>query len=211
MQPNIDFFVNWMTCHMVSLIIYAYLTITISRRKNEASYAYIGFLSLNIRTSTYLRTLMNDVLARTIRSVSCHNFAANQRSDSVKRSSTEQQVNPGREHFLLLPSSDLLENALYLTEIFTLSSKNLQLSTLSLDSIEKDHDQFDLFLYDSLNDESDDDNEQFYDCSNNTILFQTIANERQLIEQLTHRCSSLDSLDNYGHRSYSSRKTFSMM
>lgn len=30
--------------------------------------------------------------ARTIRSVSCHNFAGNQRSDSVKRSSTEQQV-----------------------------------------------------------------------------------------------------------------------
>ncbi|UJR09855.1 hypothetical protein I4U23_014077 [Adineta vaga] len=32
--------------------------------------------------------------ARTIRSISCHNFAGNQRSDSVKRSSTEQQVNP---------------------------------------------------------------------------------------------------------------------
>jgi hypothetical protein len=155
---------------------------------------------------------MNDVLARTIRSVSCHNFAANQRSDSVKRSSTEQQVNPGREHFLLLPSSDLLENALYLTEIFTLSSKNLQLSTLSLDSIEKDHDQFDLFLYDSLNDESDDDNnEQFYDCSNDTNSFQTIANQRKLIEQLTRRCASLDSLDNDDQKLSSSRKMFSMM
>jgi hypothetical protein len=64
-----------------------------------------------------------------------------------------------------------------------------------LDSIEKDHEQFDLFLYDSLNDESDDDNEQFYDCSNDTILFKTITNERKLIEQLTRRCSSLDSLD----------------
>lgn len=32
--------------------------------------------------------------ARTIRSISCHSFPANQRSDSVKRSSTEQQVNP---------------------------------------------------------------------------------------------------------------------
>ncbi|CAF1234806.1 unnamed protein product [Rotaria sordida] len=143
--------------------------------------------------------------ARTIRSLSCHNFAANQTSDGVKRSSTEQQVNPGininENKFILHPQislSDLLENALYLTEIFTLSSKKLQLSTISLDSIEKDHDQFDLFLYDSLNDESsDDDNEQFYDCSNDTPLIQTITNERQLIEQLTRRYSSLDSLDNY--------------
>lgn len=71
-----------------------------------------------------------------------------------------------------------------------------------MDSIEKDHDeqQFDLFLYDSLNDESDDENnpEQFYDCSNDTNLFQTtITKQRFLIEQLTRRCSSLDSLDNY--------------
>ncbi|CAF1356165.1 unnamed protein product [Rotaria sordida] len=146
--------------------------------------------------------------ARTIRSLSCHNFAANQTSDGVKRSSTEQQVNPGininKNKFILHPQislSDLLENALYLTEIFTLSSKKLQLSTISLDSIEKDHDQFDLFLYDSLNDESsDDDNEQFYDCSNDTPLIQTITNERQLIEQLTRRYSSLDSLDNYDNR-----------
>ncbi|CAF0882253.1 unnamed protein product [Adineta ricciae] len=143
--------------------------------------------------------------ARTIRSISCHNFAGNQRSDSVKRSSTEQQVNPGIQSFILhskISSSDLLENALYLTEFLTLpssSSKTLRISTLSLDSIEKDnHEQFDLFLYDSLNDESsDDDKEQFYDCSNNdTNLLQTIVNERQLIEQLTRRCSSLDSLDN---------------
>ncbi|CAF1049803.1 unnamed protein product [Adineta steineri] len=140
--------------------------------------------------------------ARTIRSISCHTFAGNQRSDSVKRSSTEQQVNQGINTFILhskISPSDLLENALYLTEIFTIPQpKNVHLSTLSLDSIEKDnHDHIDLFLYDSLNDESDDDeNEQFYDCSNDTVLLQTIANERQLIEQLTRRCSSLDSLDN---------------
>jgi hypothetical protein len=78
-----------------------------------------------------------------------------------------------------------------------------------LDSIEKDHEQFDLFLYDSLNDESSDEEEQFYDCSNDTNLLQTITNERHLIEQLTRRCSSLDSLDN---DSFSrSSKTFSMM
>ncbi len=154
---------------------------------------------MKIRTSIILIEFC--VLARTIRSVSCHSFPANQRSDSVKRSSTEQQVNPGinlDENKILLHSTDLIENALYLTEIFTLSSssKKLQLSTISLDSIEKDHDeQFDLFLYDSLNDESDDDNEQFYDCLNDTILFKTITNERKLIEQLTRRCSSLDSLD----------------
>jgi len=155
---------------------------------------------------------LNFVLARTIRSVSCHSFPANQRSDSVKRSATEQQVNPGI-NFDENKLSDLIENALYLTEIFTLSSSSnkLQLSTISLDSIEKDHDQYDLFLYDSLNDESDDENEQFYDCSNDTILFQTIANERQLIEKLTRRCLSLDSLDNYEKTSSSSRKTFSMM
>jgi hypothetical protein len=155
-------------------------------------------------------------LARTIRSISCHNFAANQRSDNVKRSATEQQVNPGInlvENKSLFRSTDLLENALYLTEIFTLSSskKKFQLSTLSLDSIEKDHDQFDLFLYDSLNDESDDDNEQFYDCLNDTILLQTITNERKLIERLTRRCSSLDSLDNYDNKLSSSSKKFSMM
>ena len=33
--------------------------------------------------------------ARTIRSVSCHNFADNQKFDSVKRSLTEQQVRSG--------------------------------------------------------------------------------------------------------------------
>lgn len=161
-----------------------------------------------IRTWTYLHLIkFRFLLARTIRSVSCHNFPANQRSDSVKRSSTEQQVNPGIN--LIFRSNDLLENALYLTEIFTLSSNKLQLSTISLDSIEKDHDQFDLFLYDSLNDESDDDNnntEQFYDCSNDTNLFRTITNQRKLIEQLTRRCSSLDSLDNYD-----SSKMLSMM
>ncbi|CAF4797293.1 unnamed protein product, partial [Rotaria sp. Silwood2] len=112
------------------------------------------------------------MITRTIRSVSCHNFAPYQTSDSVKRSSTEQQVHPGininENKFILHPqisSTDLLENALYLTEIFTLSSKKLHLSTISLDSIEKDNDRFDLFLYDSLNDESSDDGEQFYDCS----------------------------------------------
>ena len=86
----------------------------------------------------------------------------------------------------------------YLTEFFNLpsSKKTLQLSTISLDSIDKDPEQFDLFLYDSLNDDESDD-EQFFDCSTNeTNLLQTIANERRLIEQLTRRCSSLDSLDN---------------
>ncbi|CAF4842092.1 unnamed protein product [Rotaria sp. Silwood1] len=148
--------------------------------------------------------------ARTIRSVSCHNFIPNQTLDNFKRSSTEQQVHPGinlnnENIFILHPqisSSDLIENALYLTEIFTLTQKKLYLSTISLDSIEKDNDQFDLFLYDSLNDESsdDDDNEQFYDCSNDTTLIQTITNECRLIEQLTRRCSSLDSLDNYDNK-----------
>jgi hypothetical protein len=124
-------------------------------------------------------------------------------------------VNPGinlfEKEFILhddISSSDLLENDLYLTEILTLS-KQFHLSTLSLDSIEKDHDQFDSFLYDSLNDESSDEDEHFYDCSNDTL--QSITNERQLIEQLTRRCSSLDSLDNYENTISRSSKTFSMM
>ena len=149
-----------------------------------------------------MSNLFNPFLARTIRSVSCHSFPANQRSDSVKRSSTEQQMNPGRlfpETNSLLQSTDLLENALYLTEIFTLTSspKKLQLSTISLDSIDKDQDRVDLFLYDSLNDESEDDHhEQFHDCSDDPNLLHTIVNQRRLIEQLTQRCASLDSLDN---------------
>ena len=142
-------------------------------------------------------------LARTVRSISCHSFPANQRSDSVKRSSTEQQVNPGIpfdvSEFILHPtiaSSDLLENALYLTEMFTVSipPTHFHSSTLSLDSIEKENDRFDLFLYDSLNDESSDD-EQYYDCSKETLLLETIVHERRFIEQLTRRCSSMDSLD----------------
>ncbi len=81
-----------------------------------------------------------------------------------------------------------------------------------MDSIEKDHDQFDVFLYDSLNDdESSDEDEQFYDCSNDTNLYQTIANERHIIEQLTRRCSSLDSLDNHDNTFFWSSKTFGMM
>lgn len=159
---------------------------------------------------------LNFVLARTIRSVSCHNFAGNQSLDSFKRSSTEQQVNPGINindiKFILHPQispSDLLENALYLTEFFSPITKSLNLSTLSLDSIEKDHDEFNLFFYDSLNDESSNsDDEQFYDCSTNTALIQTISNECRLIEKLTRRCSSLDSLDNYEQKLYSSRKIF---
>ena len=158
--------------------------------------------------STLSGRLFNPFLARTIRSVSCHSFPANQRSDSVKRSSTEQQMNPGRhcpEINPLLQSTDLLENALYLTEIFTLtsSSKKLQLSTISLDSIEKDHDRIDLFLYDSLNDESEE--EQYHDCSNDIHLLNTLVNQRRLIEQLTQRCSSLDSLDNDETKSSPSR------
>lgn len=114
----------------------------------------------------------------------------------MKRSSTEQQMNPGRfssDINPLLQSTDLLENTLYLTEILTLTSsaKKLQLSTISLDSIEKDQDRF---LYDSLNDESEDD--QYHDCSNDINLLNTLVNQRRLIEQLTQRCSSLDSLDN---------------
>ena len=192
MQLNIDFSVNWMTCHMVRI-------------------------TLNPMTLTIFFTLFVSV-ARTIRSISCHNFPANQRSDSVKRSSTEQQVNPGinlTENKSLLQSTDLLENTLYLTEVLTLSSpiKKLQSSTLSLDSIEKDHDQFDLFLYDSLNDESDDDDhqEQFYDCSNDTNLLQTIVNERRMIERLTRRCNSVDSLDNYETMLSPSRRVLSMI
>lgn len=130
--------------------------------------------------------------------------------DSVKRSSTEQQVHPGIHRFILHPqisSSDLLENALYLTEFFTLNPNHkLHLSTISLDSIEKDHDQFDLFLYDSLNDESSDDGEHLFNCSNNKNYIQTLVKERQLIEQLTRRCASLDSLDNYEHNSSNSSK-----
>lgn len=94
------------------------------------------------------------------------------------------------------------------------STKNFHLSTLSLDSIDKDNnnEQFDLFLYDSLNDESsDDDDEQFYDCSNDTVLLKTITNQRQLIEQLTRRCASLDSLDNNDNTLFWSSKMFSMM
>jgi hypothetical protein len=126
-------------------------------------------------------------------------------------------VNPGIHTFILhskISSSDLRENALYLTEVLTVpGSKNFHVSTLSLDSIEKDHhDQFDHFLYDSLNDESsDDDNDQFYDCSDDTLLLRTIANERQLIEQLTRRCSSLDSLDNRDQILPSRSKTFRMV
>lgn len=175
MQQNIDYCVNLMICHMVR------------------------YIQPCLEGHTYL---FNPFLARTIRSISCHSFPANQRSDSVKRSSTEQQMNPGRhcpELNPLLQSTDLLENALYLTEIFTLTSspKKLQLSTISLDSIDKDQDRFDLFLYDSLNDESEDDHqEQFHDCSNDINLLNTLVNQRRLIEQLTQRCSSLDSLDN---------------
>jgi hypothetical protein len=131
-------------------------------------------------------------------------------------------VNPGIHfdvsEFILHPSissSDLLENALYLTEMFTVSipSKQLHSSTLSLDSIERENDRFDLFLYDSLNDESsdDDDDEQFYDCSKETLLLETIAHERRCIEQLTRRCSSMDSLDiDYQTMSIRS-KTIAMM
>ena len=155
--------------------------------------------------------------ARTIRSISCHTFAGNQRSDNVKRSSTEQQVHPGIHAFTLhskISSSDLRENALYLTEVLTVpAAKNLHVSTLSLDSIERDHhDPLDLFLYDSLNDESsDDDNGQFYDCSDDTLLLRTIANERQLIEQLTRRCSSLDSLDHHDRILPACSKAFGMV
>ena len=96
--------------------------------------------------------------------------------------------------------------------MFTVSipSKQLHSSTLSLDSIERENDRFDLFLYDSLNDESSDD-EQFYDCSKETSLLETIAHERQFIEQLTRRCSSMDSLDiDYETMSIRS-KTIAMM
>ena len=79
-----------------------------------------------------------------------------------------------------------------------------------MDSIERDDDRFDLFLYDSLNDNSSDEDERFYDCLNDTNLIQTIANERQLIKQLTDRYSSLDSLDNYDHRLFENSKMFSM-
>ena len=82
---------------------------------------------------------------------------------------------------------ELMENALYLTECFTTlpstSKATFVSSTLSLDSIEKDDDRFDFFLYDSLDDEEE------------KHFIHTIADERRFIEQLTRRCSSLDSLD----------------
>lgn len=126
-------------------------------------------------------------------------------------------MNPGIHAFVLhskISVSDLRENALYLTEVLNVPvPKNCHVSTLSLDSIEKDpHDQFDLFLYDSLNDESsDDDREQFYDCARDTLLLRTIADECHLIEQLTRRCSSLDSLDNHEQTAPSRSKTFRMV
>jgi hypothetical protein len=81
------------------------------------------------------------------------------------------------------------------------------LSTLSLDSI-------DLFLYDSLNDDDDrsSEDERLTDRSKNTLLLQTIANERHIIEQLTRRCSSLDSLENDHHHAIArSSKTIGMI
>jgi hypothetical protein len=94
---------------------------------------------------------------------------------------------------------------------YSLPSKQLRLSTLSLDSIDKENDRFDLMLYDSLNDASSDD-EQFYECSNEMLLIETIAHERQLIEHLTRRCSSLDSLDNDDYATKARRsKTIRMM
>lgn len=163
MQINIVCYVNSMICH------------TVRRMKTCFSYRNQSLFS-----------------ARTIRSISCHNFPANQRSDSVKRSSTEQQVNPGILSLELPPAIDLMENALYLTECFTtlpLTSKTTFVSsTLSLDSIEKENDRFDFFLYDSLDDENNNDDDEKH-------FIRTIVDERRYIEQLTRRCSSLDSLD----------------
>lgn len=99
-------------------------------------------------------------------------------------------MNPGILSLELPPIIDLMENALYLTECFTtlpLTSKTTFVSsTLSLDSIEKENDRFDFFLYDSLDDDDHDDEKHF---------IRTIVDERRYIEQLTRRCSSLDSLD----------------
>jgi hypothetical protein len=63
------------------------------------------------------------LLARTIRSLSCHNFLNNQRSDSVPRNSTDQQVHSGiiKE----ISTKNLLENILYLNEILTSSTRSL--------------------------------------------------------------------------------------
>jgi hypothetical protein len=121
------------------------------------------------------------------------------------------------EDFLL--PENLLENILYLTELFTYtpppvltsSPKKRRLSTLSLDSIERDNDdRLHYFLYDSLNDDESSDEEQFHDCLNETLLLRTIADERQLIERLTRQYSSMDSLDNDDTIARSS-KTSSMM
>ncbi len=126
-------------------------------------------------------------LARTIRSVSCHNFLDNQRYDSVKRSLTDQQVNSGIMNEI--STNNLFENILFLNKILTSS-------TISLNSIEKDNDQFNT--------------EQFNDCFNDTFLFQTIVDEHQFIEKLIQRYSSLASLD-YDDIISSSSKTSSMM
>lgn len=118
-------------------------------------------------------------------------------------------MNPGiREDFDIsifihrhdVSASDLRENALFLTDIFV---KDFHLSTLSLDSIEKENDErLDFFLYDSLNDDESSGDEHHVE---ETFLLESIAYERQRIEQLTRRCSSLDSLDNDDQTKLSNR------
>jgi hypothetical protein len=85
------------------------------------------------------KNFLSFLLARTIRSASCHNFLDNPRSDSVKRSSTGQQVNSGRINEL--STNDLFENILYLNEILTSSRR-------SLNSIEKNNDRLSLDRFD---------------------------------------------------------------
>jgi len=83
-----------------------------------------------------------------------------------------------------ISANNLFENILFLNKILTSS-------TISLNSIEKDNDQFN-------------------DCFNDTFLFQTIVDEHQFIEKLIQRYSSLASLD-YDDLISSSSKTSSMM
>ncbi|CAF2803860.1 unnamed protein product [Rotaria sp. Silwood2] len=118
---------------------------------NIFSWVHKEFKTNDIKESKHrLLCKLDDMSnARTIRSLSCHNFVDNQRIDNVKRSLTEQQVNSDR----------IIEN--------------------------DDNDQFYIFI-----DESNDD-KHFYNCFNDSFVFQTIINEHHLIQ----RYSSLNSLD----------------
>ncbi|CAF0783957.1 unnamed protein product [Rotaria sordida] len=118
---------------------------------NIFSWVHKEFKTNDIQASKHrLLCKLDDMShARTIRSLSCHNFVDNQKIDNVKRSLTEQQVN----------SDTIIKN-----------DNNVL---------------FNRFI-DELNDDK-----HFYNCFNDSFLFQTIIDEHHLIE----RYSSLNSLD----------------